>query len=291
MTGMQLDLEAIVREVMRRLERELSADKPAVPAVDDAPASLLPPKQVAGGERDPRRPATPEAPKQVAGAERDSRRPATPEAPKWVAGAERDSRRPATLEFADRVVTWARLKDRLSGIKRLVVPPGAVLTPSVRDELRKRSIQLQVASGTSQSAGAGNANLLIAAAAGPYDAEAAIRTIAAEAGGAEQIGTASMVDTIGQLRGRIEGLAAVLVTSEPAAAACLANRYNELRAVWAADVATVSLACQSIGANLLILNPVRSNANELRSMVRQFLQGSHRCPADWQAVLAESRPQ
>jgi hypothetical protein len=51
---MQIDLEAIVREVMRRLERELSADKPAVPAVDDAPASVVASKWVAGAERDSR---------------------------------------------------------------------------------------------------------------------------------------------------------------------------------------------------------------------------------------------
>jgi hypothetical protein len=48
----------------------------------------------------------------------------------------------------------------------------------------------------------------------------------------------------------------------------------------------VSESCRSIGANLLVLDPRRNSANALRSMVRQFLQGSHRCPADWQGVLA-----
>jgi hypothetical protein len=265
---MQLDLEAIVREVMRRLECELA------PA-DHAPASLLPPKSAAGAERDSRPAETREVPKHVQ--------------PQRSAGAERGFRAAATLEISERVVTWARLKDRLSGIKRLVVPPGAVLTPSVRDELRKRNIQLQTASGTNQPAGSASAKLLIAAATGPYDAEAAIKTVTAEAGNAERIGTGVLAEAIGQLRGRAEAMPAVLLTSEPAAALCLANRYSELRAVGATDPATVSLACQSIGANLLILNPVRSSATEIRGMVRQFLQGSHKCPADWQTLLAEPR--
>ncbi|MCL4200979.1 MAG: hypothetical protein KJ000_00690 [Pirellulaceae bacterium] len=275
---MQIDLEAIVREVMRRLERELAPG-------DHAPTSLLPPKSAGGAERDS---------VWVAGAERDSRPAATPEVPKHVqpqrsAGAERGFRAAATLEVTERVVTWTRLKDRLAGIKRLVVPPGAVLTPSVRDELRKRNIQIQTANGANQPAGAASARLLIAATTGPYDAEAAIKIITAEAGNAERIGTGVLAEAIGQLRGRAEAVPAVLLTSEPTAAVCLANRYSELRAVWATDAAMVSLACQSIGVNLLILNPVRSNANEVRGMVRQFLQGSHQCPADWQTLLAEPR--
>jgi hypothetical protein len=52
------------------------------------------------------------------------------------------------------------------------------------------------------------------------------------------------------------------------------------------DEEAVAESCRSVGVNLLVLDPRRSSVNALRSMVRQFLQGSHRCPADWQGVLA-----
>ena len=42
-----------------------------------------------------------------------------------------------------RVVSLTTIGGRLAGKKRLVVRPGAVVTPSVRDELRKRGLKLE----------------------------------------------------------------------------------------------------------------------------------------------------
>ncbi len=247
MAGMQLDLEAIVREVMRRLERELAAD---------TPASAIAPGAASAGTGE---------------------RPAAKSSP-------------AALRVQDRVVTLARLKDRLPGIRQLIVPPGAVVTPSVRDELRKRKIQLQVASETSCPTKGPGANVLVAAAAGSYDAETVLKTIEAEAAGAQRVGSSSLVELVEQLCDRVarDGLPAVLLTTEPVAAVCLANRFGPLRAVWGAGVAAVQQGCQSIGANLLVLDPTAGSEHEIRSMVRQFLQGDHQCPPNWQPVLAGS---
>jgi hypothetical protein len=44
------------------------------------------------------------------------------------------------LAIADRVVSLELLAKRLDGVTRLTVPRGAVITPSARDELRRRSI-------------------------------------------------------------------------------------------------------------------------------------------------------
>lgn len=46
------------------------------------------------------------------------------------------------LEIATRVISLATLSGRLEGIGRLVVKADAVVTPSVRDELRQRNIEL-----------------------------------------------------------------------------------------------------------------------------------------------------
>ena len=49
---------------------------------------------------------------------------------------------PRELVVVERVVTLERIAGRLGGVRRVVVPPRAVVTPSVRDELRDRKIEL-----------------------------------------------------------------------------------------------------------------------------------------------------
>ena len=46
------------------------------------------------------------------------------------------------LSLGERVVTMRLIKGRLDGVTRLVVARQAVVTPSVRDELKQRKIEL-----------------------------------------------------------------------------------------------------------------------------------------------------
>jgi hypothetical protein len=48
----------------------------------------------------------------------------------------------AELRIADRVVTMRTIESRLSGVKRLVVQPRAVVTPAAKDELKARKVEL-----------------------------------------------------------------------------------------------------------------------------------------------------
>ena len=50
--------------------------------------------------------------------------------------------KPSTLTIEERVVSLATIEGRLEGIQQLVVPPKAVVTPSVKDELRQKNIDL-----------------------------------------------------------------------------------------------------------------------------------------------------
>ena len=50
--------------------------------------------------------------------------------------------RKTTLELEDRLITLATVEDRLEDIEQLIVSTRAVVTPSVRDELRDRKIEL-----------------------------------------------------------------------------------------------------------------------------------------------------
>jgi hypothetical protein len=46
------------------------------------------------------------------------------------------------LVLAERLVTLKTLEGRLSGVRRVMAPSRAVITPSARDELRDRNIEL-----------------------------------------------------------------------------------------------------------------------------------------------------
>lgn len=46
------------------------------------------------------------------------------------------------LVLTERVITMRTIDGRLAGVQRLLVPPKSVVTPAVRDELRKHKIEL-----------------------------------------------------------------------------------------------------------------------------------------------------
>ena len=46
------------------------------------------------------------------------------------------------LAMKDNVITLRSLEGKLAGVARLVIPPRAVVTPAVRDELNQRNIKL-----------------------------------------------------------------------------------------------------------------------------------------------------
>jgi hypothetical protein len=48
----------------------------------------------------------------------------------------------ADLTFTDKVITTRTIENRLSGVSRLLVPKRAVVTPAVKDELKKHQIEL-----------------------------------------------------------------------------------------------------------------------------------------------------
>jgi hypothetical protein len=60
------------------------------------------------------------------------------------AAAEEHSSTHDELVLKDRVITLRLLEGRWTGVARLVVPPRAVVTPAVRDELKARKIEMVV---------------------------------------------------------------------------------------------------------------------------------------------------
>lgn len=252
-----LDIEAIVREVLRRLEHELTAAAaPTQPAASPAPAATA--------------------------------APAATVAKPPVNGHRQRAAEPGSLTISDRVVTLASVKERLGGVKHLLVPAGAVLTPSVRDELRKRKIQLQFVRPTAaSSATTDGSGLLVASHSGGYDADAVLATIRGEAGSIQPLASSDLAGLVQQLSSAVgaQRLPAILLTADPAAAVCLANRQPGLRAAWGINASAVERACRSIGANVLVIDPAAESSHEVKNTIRRFLQGSHECPQQWRQAL------
>lgn len=245
MAGQELDLEAIVREVCRRLEQ-----------LSDAGAANMNVEA--------------ETMKQA------SAKPV----------AQRPTTEAAQLKLTDRTITMGHIAGRLDGVKELLVPAGTVVTPSVRDELRKRQIVLRTAN--TQAADTAIRAALVLGVAGSLDrAGAAVAAVQAEGGAAERTDHDCVLEVVRQVTQAIaaQSRIGVVLTDRPAAALCLANRHKGIRAAWGVNAAAVRDAASLIGANLLVVDPAQHGVHELRAMIREFWGGRHDCPDDYRQAL------
>ncbi|HPM80420.1 MAG TPA: hypothetical protein PLF81_06950 [Candidatus Anammoximicrobium sp.] len=245
MAGQELDVEAIVREVYRRLEQ-----------LGD------------GGTADVGH-----------GAGTGKQAAASPAARQPAADA-------ARLQLAHRTITMSQVAGRLDGVTELLVPAGAVVTPSVRDELRKRQISLRPADERATVA-AGRAELVLGVAGNADPTGAAAAAVQAEAGAGDRIESPCVLEVVRQVTQAVADRRQIglVLTDRPAVALCLANRRANIRAAWGVSVASVREATKLIGANLLVLNPAQHGVSELRGMIREFLSGRRDCPEDYRRAL------
>lgn len=230
MIASQLDIDAIVREVLRRLDEPLSrgqarADRGMAPA---------------------------------------------------------EPRDEACLRLDERVVTVATLEARLGTAKRISLPAGAIVTPAARDMLRENGVAIGHA--VANVAPAESSRLMLV---GVGLESAATTVVTGEVDDAELIENECPVAVTRQLLDRIasgDGCG-VLLTGEPVAAICAANRRPGVRAAWAVSVAAVSQAMKTMAANLLIIDPGAHSVYELRSMVRQFVRGPREFSSRWKKLV------
>ncbi len=175
------------------------------------------------------------------------------------------------LVVEQRVVTLSQLDGKLQGIRRLIVPANAVVTPSVRDLLRQKQVRLeqQVQGATARSAGCG----LLAI---EHDTAGTARRLA------DSLSTTAWpwetCDTTDGLIRRMQqatparpvlGLA---VTPAWARLVCEANRAMNLQAVAVVDQEGLQQACDQLEVNLLVLDPTRHTEAEILALGHSYLQ-------------------
>lgn len=159
------------------------------------------------------------------------------------------------------VVTMDFVAGRLEAARRLVVPPRAVVTPAVRDELRRRNVTL-VRAAAAPSQRLTLSRLVLVAARTKRDPAALVRALGQEGVQVEQHAADCLIAATDQLAGELAkpDTLGLLWTRYTAPGLCLANRHPGVRAVLGTDVPATGAAVAAVGANLLVLDPVTGTA-------------------------------
>ena len=192
-----------------------------------------------------------------------------------------------TLILSCRVVTMSEVAGKLESIRRLIVPPKAVVTPAVRDELHRQNVSLAFAT-PADDRPRELPRLVLVTAGRRLDATALIDAIGRQGIAAQPHASDCLIAATDLLAGKVSrsDTLGLLITRHPAAAICLANRHQSVRAASAIDVATVAAAVESVGANVLVLDPTLIGPVQQKQIVTKFCCGGTReCPEVFQERL------
>lgn len=246
MAESSIDVERVVREVMARLGPGLAEGARA--------------GQSEAGRRAPRPTASSGGP-----------RPSGPPSAKAAGGQ---------LAVAGPVVTMAELSGRLDGVRRLVVRPQAVITPSVRDELNRRNVTLVRDAGAPAPSSDG-CRVVMMVLGSRFDPRPLTRALENEGVRIETRPADCLVAATDQLAEEVAkpNTLGVVVSTYPAVALCLANRQRGVRAVLGIDAGGVAGDAASVGANVLVVDPKAAGLFPMRQMISRFSkEGPWECP-------------
>jgi ribose 5-phosphate isomerase RpiB len=189
------------------------------------------------------------------------------------------------LVISDKVVSAATLAGRLANVQRLIIPARAVVTPSARDLLKEKNVtlvrSLKSTSPTSVRVALGMAGV-------KYDVEGLVRLLRQHGIDVTQLPTVGLAQLTAELAkdvSKAEKLG-VLLTDNVAAALCIANRQRGVRAATAGNRGEVNDIVRGIGANFLVIDPMRRSPLELQRIVEAFVTAPARqCPAELKSAL------
>ena len=206
----------------------------------------------------------------------DSQSAAVPAVPADIPPAQRE----CDVYIDARVVTLESIAGRLQGAKQMMVPPGALVTPAVRDELRRKGVAL--IRGSAEAGGRKELpRVLLVVGRTRDDPAAAVQMLAQEGVHVQTESSDCMIASTDKLAaavapGQSLGL---LWTRHTGAGLCLANRHAGVRAVLATGVSATAAAVAAVGANVLVFDPAVGTAYEKKQILRDFCLGGIRpCP-------------
>ena len=190
------------------------------------------------------------------------------------------------LTVSERLVTLAALERRLDGVRELVVPAKAVITPAARDRLRELKIGLAFEQ-TSPGPVIDGPTIVLGIAETNYEAAGLVEALSREGLAIERLAKTGLVTVVGEMCDEVHkgGKPAVLLTTSREAALCLANRQRGVRAVAVHDLGALRKSVAAVGANFLVIDPSGKGLSVLARLVREFVAAPKHCPAELAAIL------
>jgi hypothetical protein len=183
-----------------------------------------------------------------------------------------DSTAKIAIRVPNQVITQSVLAEAVNGSARVSIGPKAILTPSARDFIRHRKIDIVRESARSSSPVAARWQILVARST-PQVASAAQNLqqagIACDLRLSGLPAEAAAQATSAICRGEADQV--VVFTDQPEFVACVANRNERIRAAVAADAATVERVLKNLKANLLAIDPAGKGVYELKAQLKAFV--------------------
>ncbi len=169
------------------------------------------------------------------------------------------------------VITGALLTETVNGFRQVQIGPKAILTPSARDFVKQRGIQI-IREATAAAKASAIRWQIIVTRSNPQ-VTAAVESL-------PQLGVAASVTLSGlpaeaaaqatSALCRGEAIKVVVFTDQPELLSCLANRNDKVRAAAATNVAVAERIRGSMQANLLAVDPGTRSAHEIKGLLRVF---------------------
>lgn len=192
------------------------------------------------------------------------------------------------LRLAGGVVALADIKDRLDRIRRVVVPVRTVVTPAVRDELRRRGVTLVRVDHAARRPATG-LRLVVRILGSRFDPATITAALEGEPVDVRPERRDCLVASTDELARELAepNTAGLIVSTHPAMALRLAGRHRNLRAVWGVDFGRLERDLADIGANVLVVDPRATSPYQIRRMLVDFCRrGPAECPELLRKALA-----
>jgi hypothetical protein len=167
------------------------------------------------------------------------------------------------------VVTLALLAETAGTSKQVRIGPRAILTPSARDFLRDRGIEVLRESPVPAPSSATRWQIIVTCST-PHITEA-IEGLAQGGIACERKLTGTAAEAAGQGVGALcrgEAALVVVLTSQPELVACLANRNDRVRAAAVATPAAIERVQRNLQPNFLSVDPTGTGVYQLKSLLK-----------------------
>lgn len=191
------------------------------------------------------------------------------------------------FRVASRLVTLAELPPDLDGLKQIVVPAQAVVTPAVRDALKQRRVALTYAF-KAPPAGKTPPAIAVAVAETKFHPVALVRSLSLDGAAVERSPAKDLPAAVDALASALSrhGAIGLLLTDNVSTALCLANRLPGVRAITAAEPGELRRAAAGAGANVLAMAPRKLGFFSLKRLAAQFaLESPYPVPAAYAQAL------